>query len=971
MSSNPQLGSGDSKRITMNFKWDWSFRLGEHGGEHLPDYDDSGWRKLDLPHDWSIEGPYEQQHPAGKRGGFLPAGIGWYRKSFDFDPDWSNHLVFVEFDGIYMNSEVWMNGHSLGTRPYGYIGLQYELTPHLLNGTNVIAVRVDHSKAPSGRWYTGSGIYRQVRLTVKAPVHVGHWGMYVTTPEVTEQSALISIRTLVNNRCKTDSVVTVLSRIMDEQGSLVAEASSEMCIGGGTEQEFTDTAVVKHPCLWSPEAPHLYTLQTLIIRDGQHEDEETTKIGIRYFSFDGASGFSLNGRPVKLKGVCQHEDAGPVGTAVPDKVLERRLRLLKEMGCNAIRTGHHPMSPAFYDGCDRIGFLVLNEAFDGWDEPKAEFDYGLYFKDWWERDLGDLLRRDRNHPCVILWSVGNEVKGKTDDKTTMIQDFVHRHEPTRPVTCGRGEEGIFDVQGYNGHGGEPGVLEKAHEQHPERKIILTEEPHTYQTRGFYRTQTWWRDKNRPRLEIPNLTEEEIFFDGAIQYNSSYDNSGVRRSIRDTWRRTRDLPFIGGEFRWTGFDYLGESNSGWPARMGNKGVLDLCGFPKDHYYFYQSQWTERPMVHLLPHWTHPGMEGVIIPVWAYTNCDSVELILNGISLGEQMMEDRMNLFWDVAYEPGTLDAIARKDGAVAAVKTVRTASDPVGIRLYADQGQLAADGQDISHVTFEIVDKVGSFVPAADNLITFHVSGPVTILGMDNGDPLDLTPHRSNSRKVFNGLGLAILQSTFEEGDIELTAAGILGDHLFERSAQVAIDVQPILLRGQQHEGRYSIYYTTDGSEPDVNSALFERPFTITESCTVCAAIYKNGCRMMAIQSAFTKGQRAKVIDLTHGNGRPESDESPGGPFDKEMVGTWGNGSQILFMEPDGTVQGPAYGDKRSKVGEWWYDFPEDPFEHPDYAGTGEIWWSDGKRSDILLIDQSGAQMIVLLHGHELIFDKKT
>jgi beta-galactosidase len=954
-------------KACLNF--DWTFHLGDVEHAWQPDFCDNSWRKVDLPHDWSIEGSCDRNCPAGPRGGFLPTGIGWYRKTLEVQPSWSGKQVFIEFDGIYRNSEVWINGKSLGIRPNGYIGFEYDLTPYLRAGLNMIAVRVDHTLAPSGRWYTGSGIYRHVWLNVKDPVHIAHWGTYAITSEITKAAAATFIRTAVVNHEASDRQVTVSCRILDDLHRSVGAAETSGTLPAGEEAEFTVNMKVEHPRLWSVDDPYLYTLQTRIYKDGELADEEAMQIGIRTFSFDAETGFSLNGRSMKLQGVCQHEDAGPVGTAVPDKVLERRLQLLKEMGCNAIRTAHHPLSPLFYDLCDRIGFLVIDEAFDGWDKPKAEHDYGRYFMQWWQTDLRDMMRRDRNHPCVILWSVGNEVSGKTDERTREIQNFVHAYEPTRPVTCGRGEEGIFDVQGFNGRGGQPGVLEQVHAAYPERKIILTEEPHTFQTRGFYRTQTWWRDKDQPREEVANLAEEEIFFDGALQYNSSYDNSGVRTSARDSWRRTRDLPFVGGEFRWTGFDYLGES-FGWPARMANFGILDLCGFPKDHYYFYQSQWTTRPMVHLLPHWTHPGKEGVVIPVWAYSNCDSVELLLNGQSFGEQETAGRMHLSWDVPYAPGVLEAVARIGGKITVRKRIATASDPVGILLSEDNRRMEANGKDISHVAFDIVDREGNPVPGADNNVRFHIEGPARNIGMENGDPLDLTPAKSVSRKAFYGKGMGIVQSTCEQGDIEVTAVGILGNRWFENTSRVTIGISRIALRGDLRPRLFEIYYTLDGSEPDRQSLKYDSSFRVLDTCTIRAVVFSGEEVIMDIQSEFTKGVREKVIDLTHGNAKPTEGARPTGPFDNHVIGQWDYREQLLYFEADGTVRRKAaYGGKLELVGDWWYDFPADPFEQPDYAGTGEIWWNGGKRSRIQLADQRAEQLIVESHGQSMRFSK--
>jgi beta-galactosidase len=956
---NPEGQEETPARRLIGFDFDWKFHLGDVDSGQSAELNDEGWRTLNLPHDWSIEGTFDMEHPTGAWGGFLPCGIAWYRKTFDIPHTWADRQVRIEFDGIYMNSEVWINGSFLGRRPNGYIGFEYDLTPYLRPNGNVIAVRVDTSREPSSRWYSGSGIYRHVSLTVTGPVRVAHWGTCVTTPSVAEEAAVAEIRTTVENTGRDAKLVRLVSEISDAEGRLRGMAFSEELVPGNGQIEAVHSVRMEAPDLWSPEQPSLYTLKTRILdQDGiSLLDEYSTRFGIRSISFRPGTGFFLNGKSLKLKGVCHHHDAGPVGSAVPDKVLERRLLILKQMGCNAIRTAHHPMAPEFYDLCDRLGLMVIDEAFDGWGVPKADCDYGLYFDEWWRTDLLDMLRRDRNHPCIILWSIGNEVLGKTDEMTREIQDFVHRHEPTRPVTCGRGEDGILDVQGYNGHGGQPGVLEEAYRMHPERVYLLTEEPHTLQTRGFYRTQTWWRDKDRPRFEIANLTEDELFFDGALEYNSSYDNSGVRCCARDSWRRTKELDYVCGEFRWTGFDYLGES-AGWPARMGNYGIIDLCGFPKDTYYFYQSLWADKPMVHVLPHWTHPGLEGTVIPVWAYSNCDSVEVLLNGVSLGEQPVAGRMNLAWDVPYAPGRLEAIGRKNGKIVDSKAVETASHAAVLRLQADQTELVADGRDISHVVFELRDEDDRLVPHADNEVTFCLRGPAQLIGLENGDPVDLTPAKSTRRKAFYGKGIGIVQSVMETGDIELAAVGILGDTLFQTSKTVHISVARISLRGILPQRTICIHYTLDGSEPSPSSPEYVGSFELEQSCLVRAAVYMDGVPIASVQAAFKKGIRRKVIDSIHGNRKEHRGERPLGPFAAQLAGSWSYEKGSYRFAGNGDVVWRLTDTGEEKRGSWWYDFPEDPLESPDYAGKGEIWWKGGTISKLALQSQTGEALRV-------------
>lgn len=943
------LKTNDSIRIRKLFDSNWRFYLGDVKSGELLELDDSKWRIINLPHDYSIEGRYEEKNISGIKGGFLPTGIAWYRKRFDVPKEWLYKKVFIQFDGIYMNSDVWINGIHLGHRPYGYIGFEYDITPHINDGANVLSVRVDNQKAPSGRWYTGSGIYRHSWLVVKARTYINHWGICITTPEVSKNTARVSVKAEVINECSNEKEITVVSKVVGENTC----SSSNKIILSGEKREVNLDLIVENPKLWSPDCPNLYLVKTYIMEGDKVLDDTTNTFGIRYLEFN-SSGFKLNGQPIKLKGVCEHHDAGLVGTAVPEKVLKRRLKLLKEMGCNAIRTAHTPMAPEFYDFCDKMGIMVMDEVFDGWETPKMPFDYGLYFDKWWQKDLKDFLKRDCNHPSVIIWSIGNEVKEMKKETTKKLVDFVHKHEPTRPVTCGVQQKKnwsdenreLLDIAGYNGGGGAAFVFEDDHKKHPDRVCVATEIPHTFQTRGFYRTQTWWRDKNQERIEIENLTEEEIFFDGALAYNSSYDNSGVRISARDSWKQTKALSYLIGEFRWTGFDYLGES-FGWPARSGNFGILDLCGFKKDHYFLYQSLWTKEPMVHILPHWTHPDKEGVIIPVWVYTNCDSVELILNGQSLGEKKMTENLYIQWNVSYIPGELKAIGMKDGNSIVVKSVHTAYEATEINLIADNTDILADSRDVSHIRIEILDKYGNEVNTSNDKIFIKSFGPVNMLGMDNGDPLDLTPHKENCRRVFNGLALGIFQSTYDIGDIEILAGGILGEHLFEKESKVSIAHKCIMLRGNQKYNNFDIYYTLDGSEPTLSSIPYKKPFIINKTCNIKAAIYNGYDLVMLIEDEFRKGKKPFTVDLTHGN---KNHDIANGPFAKEVIGIWKADGEEYIFELGGIVVYKIEG-KEIRTGHWWYDYPADPFEMPEYAGMGEVVWEDGTTYKIDLRSQ--------------------
>jgi len=790
--------------------FDWQFHLGDVIDGADPDLNTDDWCILDLPHDWSIEGEYRPDNGTDWQTGFLPAGIGWYRKKLEWEPSWSEKTVKVSFEGIYLNSDVWINGYHLGHRPNGYIGFEYDLTRHLKKGTNVLAVRVDHSRPLSGRWYTGSGIYRHVWLKIQNNHHIENNGIYFTTPAVSAEKAEYQVEVAVAGN---DKKVVVLVELFDQKGCPISKVSGKPGDGGTVKL----TGKLDHPALWSPDHPDLYSLRTTVIRQGRAVDSDERKVGFRKPEFRPDSGFWLNGERLKFKGVCDHHTAGPMGSAVPDDVWRYRLRLLKKMGCNAIRTSHNPFSPAFYNICDSIGLMVMNEFLDGWDQEKASDDYGVYFEDWWKTDGIDFIKRDRNHPSVMIWSIGNEVRNPTREIQKQLIDLFHEYDPTRPVTQGgldptRGMTGDelasqLDIKGFNGDGEEKDVFEKFHACEPGIPMIGTEVPHTYQTRGVYRTTTHWRRRDFPAkweqerwdeqlgglekriFPIPDLAEKEVFpeeknaswyqngkeipldvtrpYQPHLYYQSSYDNASVRSSARKAWQRTRDLDYMMGQFRWGSFDYLGESND-WPSRFANFGVIDICGFPKDHFYLYQSMWTTEPMVHILPHWTHPGKEGLEIPVVIYTNCDEAELFLNGTSLGAKKYEDEQ-LVWRVPYQSGTIYAIARKNGEIVAECCQNTAGKPSKVRLSADRTAIAANRTDVVHVCVDVTDNNDILCPLAAEEIEFGVIGGARIIGVDNGDPLDLSSYKTNSRRTFRGKCMLWIQSDGRPGKIVVTA----------------------------------------------------------------------------------------------------------------------------------------------------------------------------------------------------------
>jgi len=785
----------DPIRQRESIDFDWKFQLGDIDNAASEDFNDTHWRQLDVPHDWSIEGNYDESNPAGIAGAYLPTGIGWYRKNIPIENLQKEAKYFVEFDGVYMNSEVYINGKLLGKRPYGYISFSYDLTPYLKEGANSLAVRVDNSKSPSGRWYTGSGIYRHVWLTKTSNLYVPQWGTKVTSTNVTAESATIHLSGQVSNETGSSQKIEVVSTILDAKNTAIVSSNHFVSIDvdGTFNQEFE----VKKPNLWSPETPVMYALETKLFVDGILKDTYKTPFGIRAIEWKGSNGFFLNGKSIKFKGLSNHHDAGPVGAAVPDDVLYKRLKMVKDMGCNALRTTHNPFSPEFYTMCDTLGILVMDEAFDGWSTPKATHDYGNYFKDWWKRDLTDFVKRDRNHPSVVIWSIGNEVRGFTPEAQKEIVNFLKNLDNTRPITQGRGYSAPYiDIAGFNGHGELRGALEKYHKQHPDKLIIGTEITHTLQTRGVYRTKTWYRTKDNPApwenpgqfkkmeprvFKIPDLSDKEVFPGITKKYQSSYDNSIVRIGVRDDWKRVENNDYYIGNFRWTGFDYLGES-FGWPARTANFGIIDLAGFPKDHYYLYQSLWSDKPMVHILPHWTHTGKEGVKIPVVVYTNCESVELFLNGNSLGEKNMTSEGQIVWMVPYEKGELKAIAKNKGNVATEMKHTSAEKPTAVQLKTTKKSLSANRTDVLHIEVSVVDKNGTMHPDANNLIEFEITGPGKIIGVENGDILDLAPHKVKYRKAFKGKCLLLIQAMDEKGMIEINATS---EGLKNTSLQIA------------------------------------------------------------------------------------------------------------------------------------------------------------------------------------------
>lgn len=786
---------GQGGRSVENIDRDWYFHKGDVTGGESNNVDYSTWRKLDVPHDWTIEEEYSQKN--GRENAFLPGGIAWYKKEIEWRDEWAGKEVEIEFDAIFTNSTVWLNGNLLGNRPQGYQGINWRLTQYLKPGKNILTVKVDNSLMPSSRWYQGAGIYRHVWLIEHGKTYVDRYGVWARTLAVDGGQARVVVETTVATRLMERSSVEVRTELRGAGQCVSSQKNLDIV---WEKSSVADTLTVISPELWSTENPNMYEIVTQVVKDGKVLDEVATPFGIRTMEFSSVSGFSLNGVGMKMKGVCLHQNMGAVGSAMTEDIWERRLEKLKDMGCNAIRTSHYAYSPEFYDLCDRMGFLVVDEPWDGWFYwygcHKAKYDYTIYFLKWWKTDLEEFIKRDRNHPCVAVWSCGNEVWGW--DKRQYLQweivDMYHRLDPTRPTVQAYAQGQYIDLAGFNADGENIGDLENFHNNKPGMVALGTEIPHNRQTRGVYRTigsyNSWdkadkFSDKEREKLfPVESYTEEEVFTDFDPHYASGYDNQPRRITHRKQWQRTRDFDFMVGQFLWTGYDYLGES-WGWPGRTNNFGIIDLAGFPKDAYYLYQSLWTEKPMVHILPHWTWPGKDGVEIPVVAYSNCDEVELFLNGKSLGRKVMDkkEEMQIVWKVPYRPGTVRAVAYRDGRKCAETVRKTAGAAYSVRLTVDRKEISLGGREHVFVTADIVDRKGTLVPMAGNMINFQVDGPYKLVGVENGDIIDMSPHKVLYRNAFMGKALLILQADKGTGIIKVSAES---DGLKKGSAEILV-----------------------------------------------------------------------------------------------------------------------------------------------------------------------------------------
>ena len=746
-------------RDRQNFDNGWRFVLADSAQMSKTDYHDTHWRALNLPHDWAVEGDFLCSNPSGAGGGALPGGIGWYRKTFNLQKK-QGECYFIEFDGVYMNARVYINGKEVGYRPYGYSSFEYDITPYLIAGRNVVAVRVDNSDQPNSRWYSGCGIYRHVWFTKTADVHVKHWGVHV----VANPDGRVSVTADVESQGK---AYKVRNQVFDAQGREVG-------------------LKVRRPHLWSVDDPYIYKVRTQVLVGGKVVDEVWTNTGFRSFRFDAKTGFWLNGKNMKLNGVCEHHDFGCLGAVVNEDAMHRKLVRLKEMGVNAIRSSHNPPAPELLNMCDTMGLIVMDESFDMWRRRKTQNDYARFFDEWHERDLADLILRDRNHPSILMWSIGNEVleqwsyadadtltleqanlilnaghdastlakDGETSVNTLLadhLADIVRRYDTTRPITAGCNEPSpdnhlfkgkALDIVGFNYH---HQWIKDVPKNFPGRPFIMTESVSALQTTGFYTMPSdsvikapkeWWLPYTDPSFKC-----------------SSYDNMHASWSSthEETWDVVKHTPYVGGQFIWTGFDYIGEPTPySYPARSSYFGIIDLAGQPKDVYYMYQSEWTNRPVLHLFPHWN--WLDGEQIDMWCYYNqADEVELYINGKSQGVRRKADshQYHVMWRVTFEPGEVKVVARKDGKEVRQQTIHTAGQPHHLQLSIDY-----QGKNTTFVKVEVVDENGNRCPWAENQVFFDTDA--TIIGVDNGNQTSLERFKDNKRKAFFGRCFVVL-----------------------------------------------------------------------------------------------------------------------------------------------------------------------------------------------------------------------
>lgn len=702
-------------------------------------YDDRSWRKVDLPHDFVVEGTFDSK--TDRSHGYLPKGIGWYRKEITLPEEDRGKVLWLEFDGIYRNSTLWLNGHLLGRHQSGYTSFYYDISSVAnYGGRNVLAVRVD-ATGSEGWWYEGGGIYRHVYLTKLSPLHVGHWGTFVTATvpdgdKAAADLAQLTVKTEVANETPSPAICHVTCRVVDPAGKVVCVFDAPKRVPAGKTAELTQRARLEKPVLWSLETPNLYCLQTTVSQRGVVQDETATPFGIRTLSYDADKGFFLNGRSVKLKGTCNHQDLVGVGIALPDRMHEWRIERLKEMGSNAYRCSHNPPAAELLDACDRLGMVVMDENRHLGSSPEI-LD-----------QVESMVRRDRNHPSIVMWSMCNEEgrQGSPEGAKmfSAMMDVVHRFDTTRPISCamnggwGSGITLVEDLQGFNYS---PNEYDPFHRARPTMPIFASETASHVSDRGEYAD------------------------DRARGYVSEYSGNP-----QWSWQPVAERDFVAGSFVWTGFDYRGEpSPYDWPCISSHFGILDLCGFPKDAWWYYKAWWGGQPTVHVFPHWNWPGHEGQELELWAYSNCEQVELIVNGQSQGVKDMPRYSHVSWRVKYAPGKIEVRGLNGGTVVATEARETTGAPAAVRLSPYCTQILADNEDVAIVPVAILDAAGRVVPTADNEVVFSLGGPGKVIGVGNGDASSHEPDKASRRHAFHGCCMVVVQSTFEAGEIRLTA----------------------------------------------------------------------------------------------------------------------------------------------------------------------------------------------------------
>jgi beta-galactosidase len=745
-----------SPRQRQSLDLGWRFVAGDPVGAEHKEFDDGGWQAVDLPHDWSVAGPFLEDSKSGRAGGYAPLGVGWYRRSFVVPEKLAGKSVFIEFEGVFAVADVWLNGEKVGHNDFGYLGFPCDLTHALVpGGTNLVAVRVENLK-PISRWYKGSGIYRHVWLEFMEPLHVVHWGSYVTTPSVTAANASVNLRLAATNQLRANASCVIRTRIADPGGKVVAEASVTTNISAGAGFTCFQEFAIGRVQLWSPGNPCLYRALSRIESEGRWVDEYETPFGIRNARFDPNDGFWLNGVKTVLKGVCIHHDNGALGAAAFDRAMERRLQILKGMGCNAVRLSHNPHAPAMLDLCDGLGLLVIDEAFDKWAGFTPEGD-------GWRENLLRFIARDRNHPSVILWSVGNEVKEQLKPEGTALMrrmaEAVRAFEPTRPVTCALHPARL------------PGF------ELPEMAAAMDVVSMNYQTRLYDRD-------HRAHPEFIILGSETLPF---YAYNEAATGPKDKFLPGNSWFAVKD--YVAGQFIWAGIDYLGES-VGWPWRGWSVGLVDTCGFRKDFSYYQESLYSDKPMVRIVvfdpeggdvagkkgwgwpkmaSHWNWASANKTL-KVGAFSNCSILDLFLNHKLLGRRRLSEFSDRIptWDVPYEPGTLRVTGRDNDTVVCTHELRTAGLPGKLALLPDRTRLAADGQDLCHLTVGVLDSAGTLVPGAESLVSFDIKGPGRIIGVDNGDLSSPESYQGFQRTTKNGRCLAVIRASTSPGQILVT-----------------------------------------------------------------------------------------------------------------------------------------------------------------------------------------------------------